>query len=314
MCILISLAIHIALLNHSKLTQKLKPKSAALIVAVAEAEPVPPPPARPTPQPEPQRSEDVAETSPQMFRPNIEQEDPEEDQTQEVADAEEDETAQPEQSEPEKSELAEAELPEAELPKEPQAEKRDFKQDIAKYRKQLLDEFKDEWQKVPELNTVIRDLTLLPRIDSHFGIVILAYSFVEHKPGPPFVIFNADDASFQQVDSFDFSSFSNRIKDRMLYTQYRRLLEQARQDYKINSLMTMIGLVPIETDHYFSAKQLRAVQLAGLSLDRVAATNGHYEPDGSDGFNLIIDTVVAADGRSVSVQDEELKFSVVAKR
>jgi len=307
LCILISLAIHIAWLNHTNLTQKLSSKFTVPLVVVADAEPAPPPPARPTPQPQPQQLENITKTQPQKFRPNIEheRENPEENQTQEVADK----SPQTEEDKPDNTEMAKGELP-----KTAQENKPDAKDDIAKYRKQLLDEFKNEWQKVPELNTVIRDLTILPKIDSHFGIVILAYSFVDHKPGPPFVIFNTNESTFQQIDNFNFSSFSNRIKDRMLYTQYRRLLEKARQEYKINSIMKVIGLVPTETDRYFSAKQLRAVQLAGLKLEQVAATNGHYEPDGSGGFNLIIDTVQTTTGRTIPIQDEELKFSVVAKK
>jgi hypothetical protein len=77
--------------------------------------------------------------------------------------------------------------------------------------------------------------------------------------------------------------------------------------------MKVIGLVPPETDHYFSSKQLRAVQLAGVPLGQVRSTDGHYEPDGAGGFNLIIDTVVTTDGRAVPIRDEELQFSVVAR-
>ena len=100
----------------------------------------------------------------------------------------------------------------------------------------------------------------------------------------------------------------------MLYAQYRSWLDEGRRQHNINSLMKVIGLVPAPADHYFCAKQLRAIQLAGLPLDRVGVTNGHYEPDGAGGFNLIIDSVTARDGRTVNVQDEELKFSVVARR
>jgi len=307
---MISLAIHIAVLNHSQSAEKQRPKFGMPIVAVAEAEPVPPPPARRTPQPESQELKNTTEVPPERFRPNIEQEELQEDQAQEVAD----ETATPEKKGPDEAELAKAESKDAKLPQDPQGERLGFKEEIAKYRQQLLGEFKDEWQKVPDLNTVIGDLTLLPKIDNHFGIVILAYSFVDHKPGPPFIVFNVDDGSFQQVDSFDFSSFSNRCKDRMIYAQYRALLDKAGQEYKVNSLMKVVGLVPVETDHYFCAKQLRAAQLAALKLEKVSATNGHYEPDGSGGFNLIIDTVVTTDGRSVAIQDEELKYSVVAKK
>ena len=155
---------------------------------------------------------------------------------------------------------------------------------------------------------------MLPKIDAHFGIKIIAYSFVDNKPGPPFIIFNVNDNTYQKVNGFDFSGFSNRIKDRMLYAQYREKLKKARQRYKINSLMKVIGLVPTKTDHYFSVKQLRAVQLTGLNLDQVAATNAHYEPNGSKGFNLIIDNVVTTTGRTIPIRDEELKFSVVAMK
>ena len=78
--------------------------------------------------------------------------------------------------------------------------------------------------------------------------------------------------------------------------------------------MKIIGLVPTDTDRYFSAKQLRAVQLAGISLDQARGTNGRYEPDGAGGFHLIIDTVTTKNGQTIPVQDEELRFSAVAKQ
>ena len=77
--------------------------------------------------------------------------------------------------------------------------------------------------------------------------------------------------------------------------------------------MKVIGLVPMETDRYFCAKQMRSVQLAKVSLEQVIATIGHYESDGSGGFNLIIDKVLTKDGHDIPVKDEELKFSVVAR-
>jgi len=295
-CVLIALAIHIVWLNQSSLTKKLKPKVAVPSVIVAEAEPVLPPPARPTPQTKPQPPENPVKTQPQRFRPNLENRETEK-------------TPEQEENKPQ-----ETKLHRKELAKTAPTQKADFKEEIAAYRRQLLAEFKEQWQKVPDLNTTIRDLALLPKIDRHFGVKILAYSFVDSKPGPPFVVFNMDHNTSRKVDSFDFSSFSNRIKDRMLYTQYRKKLQRARQEYRIDSLMKVIGLVPIETDHYFAAKQLRAIRLAEARLDQVSATNGHYEPDGSGGFNLIIDTVLTTSGRTIPVQDEELRFSVVAKK
>jgi len=55
-------------------------------------------------------------------------------------------------------------------------------------------------------------------------------------------------------------------------------------------------------------------KLAGLTLDQARITNGHYESNGSGGFNLIIDSVTARDGRTINVHDEELRFSIVAKK
>jgi len=182
------------------------------------------------------------------------------------------------------------------------------KERVQEYRKQLTMRFHDQYAQIPELHTVIQDLTRVPEIDRHFGMVILAYSFVDHKPGPPFILF--DNTGPHKLEEFDFSPFSNRIKDRMLYAQYRQQLKDARQLYRINSLMKVIGLVPTKSDQYFSAKQLRAIELAQVPLAQVQATRAHYESDGFDGFNLIIDKVVTTDGRSIPIQDEELVYSV----
>ena len=304
-CILISLAVHVGWLSQSNLTKQSQAKSTVPPITIAQAEPVPPPPARPMPQAKPEEIKKNVELQSQKFRPTIENKEPEKNKVQDAILK----PLEPEENKPEA-----ITQPKEKLAQKAPVEKTDFKKETAQYRKQLFAEFQDNWQKVPELNTTIEDLTLLPKIDAHFGMKILAYSFVDSKPGPPFIIFNISDDTYQKVDSFDFSVFSNRVKDRMLYTQYRKKLEKARQQYKINSLMKVIGLVPVETDHYFSVKQLRAVQLAGINLDQVTITNAHYELNGSDGFNLIIDNVITTTGRTIPIRDEELKFSVVAMK
>jgi len=305
MCILISLSVHVGWLSQSNLTKRSKANSSVPPITIARAEPVPPPPARSVPQPKPEEIKKDAEAQPQKFRPNIEKKEPHKKDVQQEAK----QVPEPEEKEPE-----EITKPKERLAQEAPVEKIDFKEETARYREQLFVEFQDKWQKVPELNTTITDLGLLRKIDAHFGIKILAYSFVDSKPGPPFIVFNMAEDTYQKVDDFDFSGFSNRIKDRMLYAQYREKLEKARRQYKITSLMKVIGLVPTKTDLYFSAKQLQAVRLAGINLDQITATNAHYEPNGPDGFNLIIDNIVTAAGNTIPVRDEELKFSVVAKK
>ena len=171
------------------------------------------------------------------------------------------------------------------------------------------------WQETPDLNTTIGDMAQLPRIDRHFGVKVLAYGFANQKPTGPFIVFDDTVRGHAKHDTIDFSSYSNRIKDRMLGGAYRERLEQARREYGMgNGFMKIIGLLPKETDRYFATKQLRAVALAELDVKKVRATNGHYEPDGMDGFNLIIDSVVAKDGRVIGISDEELRYSVVAKK
>jgi hypothetical protein len=286
-------------------------------VIVAKSEPVPPPPVRPLPQPQ---DSEVAKTSEsQRFRPNTDPPLIEQDMEQSAAQEEPADTSPETQTEPkeriptrvtEPLESAEA-LPSEKARAEPAQEplpKEVIKERVQQYREQLAMRFHDQYAKIPELHTVIQDLTRVPEIDRHFGMVILAYSFVDHKPGPPFILF--DGTGHHKVEEFAFDQFSNRIKDRMLYTQYRQQLKDARQDYKINALMKVIGLVPMESDRYFSAKQLRAIELAKVTLAQVQATHGHYESDGFDGFNLIIDKVVTKDGRSIPVEDEELVYSV----
>jgi len=305
---------------------------------VAEAEPFPPPPATAPPQPDPQEIPEAEPLEVERFRPNQEPEEAESEVHQEgdsTEEAVEDNPVETTDVEPEpESELlvspeplaspeespdplpdttedierAQEAAPAEQAPPQPKLSKEEIRTGVTQYRQKLIGDFDKQYTQVPELHTAVQDPTLIPQIDRHFGITTLAYSFVDHKPGPPFILF--EETHYQKLDTFDFSNFSNRIKDRMLYHQYRDRLQTARQQHGINALMKMIGLVPSQTDRYFSAKQLRAVQLTGLPLDRVAATNAHYEPHGADGFTLIVDSVVTKDGRVLPVQDEEQKFSV----
>ena len=197
--------------------------------------------------------------------------------------------------------------------KEPALTPADYQREINQYRKELLGQFDDQWQKVPELNTLVRDSAMLSAIDDHFGITVIAYGFVEHKPAAPFIVFSGKGTAYSKADSIDFSSYSNRFKDRSLSNIYQQTLSKAQQEYKIDSFMKIIGLIPIETDRYFASKQLQSVQLAGLSLENVKTTTGHYEPDYANGFVLIIDSVVTTEGKTISVKDEELKYSMLSK-
>jgi len=288
---------------------------------VAKSEPVHPPSARPLPPPS---EPEVTELSPaQKFRPNTDElktvENNEEnhletEQADEPGEVQREPPEESRESPPDPILPTEERLldePQAESVKEP-ATREAVKEGIKQYREQLSRRFDDQYTRIPELHTVIQDLSLVPAIDRHFGMVILAYSFVDHRPGPPFILF--DNTGHRKLEEFDFAAFSNRIKDRMLYAQYRQRLKAARQHYDINALMTVIGLVPMTSDRYFAAKQLRAIELAGVPLTQVKATRAHYESDGHDGFNLIIDRVVTKDGRRIAVQDEELAYSVREER
>lgn len=310
MCLAISLAVHVVWLCHGELLRKSQPQNVIVPVAVATTEPlslrsedVGPPLAAHAQDRQP--AAEMASPQTSRFRPNVEPEEAKKEPADEPGDK-----PQLEQ----KQDNVEAGPTEDSASEPVVATAEERKKEIESYRGQLLEKFEEQWQKVPELNTVIQDVTLLPKIDGHFGIVVLAYSYVEHKPGPPFLIFDMSNGSSQKVDRFDFVQFSNRIKDRMLYAQYRSWLDEARRQHNIGSLMKVIGLVPAQADRYFSAKQLRAVQLAGVSLDQARVTNGHYEPNGTGGFNLIIDSVTTNDGRTINIRDEELQFSVVARK
>jgi len=310
MCLAVSLMVHVVWLCHGDLLRRSRPQNVIVPVAVAKAEAlsllsedVTPPLEAPAPDKQP--AAEMAAPQVSRFRPNVAPEEPQ----KEPADAP-GEKPLPEQDKDE----VEAGPTEDSASEPVVATAAERKKEIESYRGQLLEKFEEQWQKVPELNTVIQDVASLPKIDGHFGIVVLAYSYVDHKPSPPFLIFDVSNGSSQKVDRFDFARFSNRIKDRMLYAPYRSWLDEARRQHNIGALMKVIGLVPAQADRYFSAKQLRAVQLAGVSLDQVGVTHGHYEPDGTDGFNLIIESVTTNDGRTINIRDEELQFSVVARK
>lgn len=328
--LLLATTIHLAWLSRIETKAESEtPAPGVPDLIVAEAEPVLPPTAPAPPQPDPPEIEDPEPLEAERFRPNQEPEEadpemPQEgDETEVALEESPAEPAPPEESldtpdspepspvplpeRPQEAEVTQDDPPLIQEPAKPKPTKEEIRRDVTQYRQKLMGQFEKQYTQVPELHTTVQDQALIPSIDQHFGITTLAYSFIDHKPGPPFILF--EETHHQKLEDFDFSSFSNRIKDRMLYRQYRDRLNTARQQHGIHAMMKMIGLVPSQTDRYFSAKQLRAVQLAGQSLERVQATHAHYESHGADGFTLIVDSVVTKDGRVIPIQDEELEFS-----
>jgi len=247
----------------------------------------------------------VEEQVPERFRPNIEPETHEE--------APSPGRTEPQESPPQEDsvsdldeKIVESTMVEPSASPSDRMDPSELRAEMQEYRRDLTGRFMDEFTQVPELRTVIKDLRALPAIDRHFGIVVLAYCYVDHKPGPPFILLTEDPP--QKLDHFDFSSYSNRVKDRMLYSHYRSTLQMASDQFQINTLTKAVGLIPLKSDQYFSSKQMRAIELANLDMDQVQATEGHYAPDGLGGYCLIIDSVVTRDGRTLAIQDDELRF------
>ena len=316
MCILISLALHMGYLARSRLIQRPAAPARAVPIIIEPQEPLPAElPELPI---EPVAAE-IATTAPPPtaanYRPNLADNTPPEPQPEPEPEPELEPESAPEpqpapkpgetENVPEETASAEEPMDRPENSEQPAPKTYDPRQH-AQYRQNLLQDFDDDWQKVPALNTTIKDLAQLPAIDRHFGIAVLAYGFVDHKPAPPFYHANPDTGSFKQTDTFDFTPFSNRIKDRMLSESLRRNLDGVRTDR--SSLVKVIGLVPVQADRYFATKQLNAVKLAGARLNQVASTDGHYEPDGSGGFSLIIDSVRTTAGKTIPIVDDERPY------
>lgn len=328
--IIASLVLHLIVLHAAILTTPPKPDLLTPTVAVARSQPVDTPPAESDQQkPEPVEITDAEKTllpDPTKFRPNEEQ-NTEQTETADAAPSQpepepEQKTEQtPEQNQPDMPQEKNGDIAKTEQSPKPenktpsqdkQQPKSDYTKQIADYRRELLAEFQTEWQRIPTLATKVPEPHMLEAIDNHFGIKIIAYSFVDHKPAPPFIIFDTITGETEMLQNFNFSAYSNRIKDRMLTEKHRNALQRARQKFGLSGLMKLIGLVPLKTDRYFAAKQIRAVEMAGIALENAAQTNAHYESDGSEGFNLIIDSVTTKQGNVIAITDEELKYSAVA--
>ena len=184
LCLAVSLVIHLAWFIRADVLQVLRSEGTRIAVVVAGSEPAATPqePSRSLPQDQPSHGSpktEVVENLPERFRPNVETDGEADDLVAGSAkDAPEDQSRQDD------TQVATDPAPDA-VPAGQQGQ-----QTIKEYRNQLIGKFQDQWQKVPELSTVVQDVGLLPKIDGHFGIVVIAYSFVDHKPGPPFLTFN----------------------------------------------------------------------------------------------------------------------------
>jgi len=171
------------------------------------------------------------------------------------------------------------------------------------YRRKLLVNFKPDWQKVPDL-IVIADSRTQQEVSRFFGMTLIAYPKGTDKPDYVILI-EEDSNTCKFTRDFDFSRFSNRVKDRSNVPEYKRLVRLAKKRLALPEELAIVSLVPAAADAYFAAKQMQAAKLAGLQADGVVRTEGHYALDRQDRYCLIIDRVITSDGREIHIDDPE---------
>jgi len=171
------------------------------------------------------------------------------------------------------------------------------------YRRRLAREFDDDWTRVPDL-VVHADPEVQQEVGNYFDMKLIAYPRSEERPSYVVVI-DEDTGRMEYTRDFDFSPYSNRIKDRGGVPRCQRLLRRAKSRFALPGELAIVSLVPAEADAYFAAKQIRAVRAAGLSPEEVARTEGRYERAGDDAWCLVITRVVSKNGQVRDVSDPE---------
>ena len=172
-----------------------------------------------------------------------------------------------------------------------------------RYRHELLAHFEPDWKKIPDL-VVVADPETQRAVSRFFGMPLIAYPKGEAKPGYAIVI-DEETGACRYTRDFDFSRYSNRVKDRSNVEKYAQLVRRAKSHLAIPDELAIVSLVPAEADAYFAAKQMEALRAASLSVDDIDRTEGHYARDLQGQYLLIIDRVVTRQGKRVQVDDRE---------
>jgi len=178
------------------------------------------------------------------------------------------------------------------------------------YRKQLLTHFEPDWTKIPDL-VVMADADTQQAVSRFFGMVLIAYPKDDPKPRYAIVI-NPEAGKYQYTREFDFSRYSNRVKDRSNVPEYARLVGRARRRLGIPDELAIASLVPAEADAYFAAKQVEAIEAAGLSVEQASRTEGHYARNARGQYMLIIDCIITQEGERVRAQDPERSLAATS--
>ena len=171
------------------------------------------------------------------------------------------------------------------------------------YRHELLAHFEPDWKKIPDL-VVVAEPEMQRAVSRFFGMPLIAYPKGAAQPGYAIVI-DEETGTCRYTRDFDFSRYSNRVKDRSNVEEYARLVRRAKSHLAIPDELAIVSLVPAEADAYFAAKQMEAVRAAGLSVDDIDRTEGRYARDLRGQYLLIIDRVVTRQGKRVQVDDRE---------
>ncbi len=260
-CLILSLAVHAGWLFYQNIKTSQAPDQSLaqslakiqLLMQTIQQQAEPPAPIESNAPEEPTQAqnEPQPELTPEMdtvipeelkFKPNLEEGALAENETelpQPIEPESESVASQPESLQPAAEELVDR------IPAETiRPQTNDNPEEHQVFRRRLLQDMDENWQSIPDLNTKIPDLVQLPDIDRHFGIVLMAYCFKDHKPSAPFLVFDRESGAFVPNDTLDFSRFSNRMKERSLTPDQQQQLQCRKEASQITSLTKTVRLDP----------------------------------------------------------------------
>lgn len=157
----------------------------------------------------------------------------------------------------------------------------------------------------PQLTHAFADVAEMMAVHKYYGMKVIALDPSAPQAVVEAVGFGTDQVSFQQIPSFNWQGFSNRIFERTS-PYFANLKNRMRSEGLIDGNAILCTVVPNSADSYFRYKQLENIKRAGQNPDDVKTVLTRFRKTSFGGWIMEVNQLHLKTGQLLDVQDFEL--------
>lgn len=160
--------------------------------------------------------------------------------------------------------------------------------------------------KTPQINIAFKDVAEIMQVHRYYGLKLVAIDPTNPQSVVEVVGFGDNKTSFQKIENFNWSAFSNRVIERKA-PYFKNLQNRMLKSGTTHNGMGLYSVAPNSADNYFRYKQIENISKAGVDIKNVKNVLARPLKTSFGGWIIEVTKLYMESGDVVDINDFELQ-------